>query len=80
VSGNRNATVIEGGPCYQWLTETGKMPLEANPLKGWISAHNKQCKQELITTVTREFNFPFMTFLSEGIVSQQTKKQLLPTF
>jgi hypothetical protein len=50
------------------------MPLEANPLKGWISVHNEQCKQELIRTVTygltagesvtSEFSLPFKTFLS----------------
>jgi hypothetical protein len=30
------------------------MPLEYHPLKGWISAHNKQRKQALIRTVTYE--------------------------
>jgi hypothetical protein len=27
------------GPCYPWLTVTGKKPLEENPLKGRISTH-----------------------------------------
>jgi hypothetical protein len=47
------------------------MPLEASALKGWISARNKQCKQELIrtvtyeltagTSITGEISMPFMT-------------------
>jgi hypothetical protein len=57
------------------------MPLEANALKRWISAHNKQCKQELIRTVifeltagasvTREVSMPFMIdFQKESLLNK----------
>jgi hypothetical protein len=74
-------------PHYQWLTGARKMPLEANSLKGWICAHNKQCKQELIRTptykitagasVTREINMPPMVYLHKELLP---KKQIQHPF